>query len=110
MAKVRGRFYFKLTPSGNLLGEYSHSGIDQNRPECALRHSEERPQEFVGRYSSCWVEPNGNEPVAATLTIASRTPAIFTLTWKMAGKDKFKGFRGEGMLCDGMLLGDYEEV
>ena len=33
--KVQGRFYFKLTDSGNLLGEYSNPLMARNEPECA---------------------------------------------------------------------------
>lgn len=106
MTKVRGRFYFKLTESGNLVGEYSHWAIPENRPESALRMKSDTPPTFAGTYTSCWFEPQEGEPVSATLTIDKRTPAVFTLHWKMPRNE----FRGEGMLCDGVLVGDYEQM
>lgn len=107
MAKIRGRFYFRVTDSGNLLGEYSHWAIDQNRPESALRISPAAPVSFLGSYVSSWYEPTNNAAVVATLTIGTRTPEIFTVEWSIGGKPKF---RGEGMLCGGVLIGDYHEV
>jgi hypothetical protein len=104
---IKGRFYFKLTDSGNLLGEYSHWAINESRPESALRTSPSASAGFVGSYVTCWYEPKDGTAVFAKLTIGNRAPAIFTVIWEIAGQRKFEG---EGMLCGGVLMGDYHDV
>lgn len=108
MSHVRDRFYFKLTSSGNLLGEYSNEGTLRSRPESALRKDTCETEGFRGEYTSTWYEPEETRTVAALLKIQHKpsSPDQFTLVWSDL---KFSDvlFSGEAMLCDGMLIGDY---
>ena len=52
---------------------------------------------------------NGDfEGVVAKLEIKAKSPNIFTLEWEIQNDKKDKLW-GEGMLCDGMLIGDYRD-
>ena len=111
--KVSGRFYFKLTANGNLLGEWSNRDSIAAQPtstesadfDVSLGSPKTRGT-FVGSYRSTWQE-NG-VAVFATLKIDLKphVPDIFTLTWHSPSKGK-PIFNGEGMLCDDILVGDY---
>ena len=100
--KIIGRFYFKQTSNGNLIGEFSNdhsTGISTESSELFGCKSDG----FVGKYYSTWQE----DRVAcfADLEIAHKhntNNKIFTLKW--TGKS---GFVGEGMLCDNILIGNY---
>ena len=116
MPKITGRFYFKQTTNGNLLGEWSNHDSTASQPtstesadfDFSLGSPKARGP-FVGRYHSTWQE-NG-EAVFATLTIDPKLPIpnIFTLTWHSPSKGK-DIFKGEGMLCDDILVGNYYSV
>jgi hypothetical protein len=43
----------------------------------------------------------------AKLKIVEKSPNIFSLTWEVQNNKPDNKFWGEGMLCDGMLIGDY---
>ena len=117
--KVQGRFYFKLTDSGNLLGEYSNQLMVRNAPECACRVEGEAGT-FYGAYISTWWEPSLGKPIAARLEIGAKAaianqppPAgLFDLKWLdyANGTQGSPLFEGEAMLSDGMLIGNYWEV
>lgn len=103
--QIRGRFYFKRTSNGNIIGEFSNRQGDVVSTESAdlTGHS----TGFVGSYNTTWQEVG--KPHYATLTIApcTRNPALFTVTWF---RDRKMIFDGEGMLCDDILIGDYHSV
>jgi hypothetical protein len=109
--KVQGRFYFKLTESGNLLGEYSNQFMVRNDPECSSR-TEGDILSFCGEFISTWQEDVG--PVEAHLVISTRAAnpskcGNYSLKWSELSKG-IKGkevFVGEAMLSDGMLIGNY---
>ena len=112
-----GRFYFKLTDSNNLIGEFSNSGDGRIYAESADRIAESADGiikdsvngNFTGTYYHTWCEYNNGilvEGVVAELKIIANPQNFFSLTWKILN-GKNDGFWGEGMLCDGMLIGDY---
>jgi hypothetical protein len=105
---IYGRFYFKKTTNGNLIGEYSNNGMDCNQTESAdLNIQSESKDHFVGEYKSTWRE--GNSPILMELTIKFKPGSneqIFDLEWK---RNKKVEFRGQGFLCDNILIGDYTD-
>lgn len=117
-----GRFYFKKTRSGNLLGEYSNRSAEPTRayaeaasrrppPEDLTKTSESETaheQPWVGEYITTWCEAPSHKSVSAKLTITpkDRSPNIFTLTWDDCST-KTRMFTGEAMLCDDLMTGDY---
>jgi len=113
MAKKRiGRFYFKLTDSKNLIGEFSNSDDKRIYAESADRKIQDTAHKsFDGVYYHTWGHyyDNGDfEGVVAKLEIKAKSPNIFTLEWEIQNDKKDKLW-GEGMLCDGMLIGDYRD-
>lgn len=115
--KVQGRFYFKLTESGNLLGEYSNQFLVRNEPECSSR-VEGQTNTFYGVFISTWWE--SNDAVARRLEISPKAaipnqpqPAgLCSLRWLKSPNDSKskEEFVGEAMLSDGMLIGNYWSV
>lgn len=98
-----GRFYFKKTANGNLLGEFSHNRSEINSSESAdiLNYSDD----FIGTYFTTWQE--NNAPRSANLKIEFKQGTgdrIYKLTWTLDNKELFLG---EGFLCDKILFGDY---
>ena len=119
MPKLIGRFFFKKTDNGNLIGEFSNnpgSGISTESadliPDSAILKENADLKEgyanggFVGEYNSTWQEDG--KPHFAKLKIFIKTGShkLFTLEWHR-GKQLI--FEGEGMLCDGILIGDYHD-
>ena len=114
-----GRFYFKLTDSKNLIGEFSNSSDNRIYAESADRIAESDNGIskdccngiFVGKYNHTWCHYSDDgsvEGVVAKLTIDPKSPNIFSLTWVVQNDNNgLDMFWGEGMLCDGMLIGDY---
>ena len=115
MSNLIGRFYFKLTDSKNLIGEFSnnHETCKRNFTESAdLDHRRSDDSRFVGEYFTTWHEENEHESALAKLKIVQKSGCenIFSLTWcpvQGNGKSDKPSFWGEGMLCDGILIGDY---
>jgi len=103
MAKVQGRFYFKRTTNGNLIGEWSNNNETRAFSESSDWVSLE-DSAYVGMYNSTWQE--GQNPVFAKLAITKKQGgSLFKLEWR--GKANFDG---EGMLCEDLLIGDYHQV
>ena len=101
-----GRFYFKRTINGNLLGEFSNNQSRIIQTESAI--VTDGSNGFVGNYITTWEEDG--EVFRANLSIQIRANTgnrIFTLTWR---ENDNITFVGEGMLCDDLLLGDYRDV
>lgn len=112
MTKITGRFFFKLTANGNLLGEYSNDLSSRCVTEAANRiFSAKEPErisryDFEATYESVWRETL-DRCVCSNLTISRKKgcTGIFSLEWKSpAGVHQFDG---EGMLCDEILVGNY---
>jgi hypothetical protein len=105
MATITGRFYFKQTSNGNLIGEFSNdksTGISTESADLLGCNN----IGFLGTYNSTWRE--NRTPSFADLEITHKPNTnnkIFTLKWR--GKSNFDG---EGMLCDNILIGDYHDV
>jgi hypothetical protein len=105
MAKVTGRFYFKQTSNGNLIGEFSNdqsTGISTESADLLGINN----IDFIGTYNSTWRE--NRTPSFAVLEITHKPNTnnkIFTLQWRGVSN-----FDGEGMLCDDILIGDYRSV
>ena len=108
--KLLGRFYFKKTDSGNLIGEFSHNEHDRNYTESAdldeddLQNENNR-KEFAGNYITTWQE--NSKPRLSFLVITPKHKHIYTLSWFSDSAKTNQTFWGEGMLCDGILIGDY---
>jgi len=108
MGKVIGRFYFKLSDNGNLLGEYSNAGSTECDVEAAKRiHTSEETsvEPFEGEYTSTWTE--GKKVESATLKITRRpnSAGIFSVIWCDGNRELFTG---EAMVVDRILIGNYE--
>ena len=119
MSTILGRFYFKLTDNKNLIGEFSndHKTCKRNYTESAdLTHREQNDGKFIGEYFSTWREQNGgklHESVLAKLKIEQKPGCenIFDLKWWRIVNEQPEAkpfFCGEGMLCEGMLIGNYQ--
>jgi hypothetical protein len=102
---VFGRFYFKKTTNGNLIGEYSNHNMMENQTESA--DLIEFTGNFVGKYKTTWREDD--LPIITDLTIqhkAGSNGRIFDLKWKRGNEELFIG---QGFLCDNILIGDYTD-
>lgn len=104
-----GRFYFKRTATGNLLGEYSHRGSASRSvyAEAATRTRAGRGWE--GTYQTVWREEPNFTPVFARLEIsqAEGSTVLFKVEWFDDANAARRIFEGEAMECDGNLIGDY---
>jgi hypothetical protein len=106
MPTIIGRFFFKKTSNGNLIGEFSNrqsAGIYTESSDLIGNDSG-----YIGKYYSTWQEEG--ESLFANLEILQKPQCnnkIFTLEWRRGGQLKFEG---EGMLCDDILIGDYHSV
>lgn len=116
---ILGRFYFKQTQNGNLLGEFSNQTSHENRTESAdfLNFSIERENNvrtlflpnttpaFLGTYNTTWFEGTA---IANHLRIFPKNEDnnfILLLEWTNASTGFV--FRGEGFIVDGILIGNY---
>jgi len=102
---IIGQFYLKKTSNGNLVGEWSNN--DQNKvfsESCDLITAGN--DSYVGEYNSTWQEKG--EAIFAKLTITRKTnnSPLFSLKWQGKGF----GFEGDGMLCDDVLMGRFQEI
>jgi hypothetical protein len=108
MKKIKGRFYLKRTSNGNLVGEWSNHSEDGIFTESADLQTTQSTKEFVGVYLSTWQE-NG-VPIFTHLTInLIGNTKKYHLEWTDPNlpPGSIPKFRGEGMICDGILIGDY---
>lgn len=106
--KTIGRFYFKQTSNGNLIGEFSN---DNSQDEISTESAERKVHNdgFAGDYVSTWQENGG--PCYAKLSISPKKNVwtkIFSLTWVETNGTRI--FEGEGMFCGDILIGDYRNV
>jgi hypothetical protein len=101
--KIKGRFYFKQTSNGNLIGEWSNYESEPATESSDLQGEYQPTVQFKGTYNSTWQE-NG-KAIIRELTI-TKLGKKFKLDWTEIGNNK-SDFTGEGMLCDNILVGDY---
>ena len=109
--KLEGRFFFKETDNGNLIGEYSNNyGIEISTESSDLIAGCDNDS-FLGTYHSTWLEDEGPEFAELTISKIKRTK-LFTLEWCKINDDKSHKiliFVGGAMLCDGILIGNYRQ-
>ena len=107
---VMGRFYFRKTTEGNLIGEYSHRDCIRSFAEAASRT--EKGSDWLGDYKTCWVEPPGFRFNKAHLTISLKegSASLYTLLWLPWRGRGEPLFRGEAMISDDLLIGDYSDT
>lgn len=110
MENVVGRFYFKLSSNGNLLGEYSNDKSQDCDVEAAKRLSGdpvENENPFIGEYKSTWTE--GDRVVFSDLIIEQKkdSDTLFSIKWS---DSKRTIFTGEAMIVDGILIGNYQSI
>lgn len=102
---VLGRFYFKQSINGNLLGEYSNAEMNRNRTESAdIVSVFSHP--FIGNYSSTLFEQSAQSLNLEIQFKLNSNNRIYTLTWT---NSQAIIFRGEGFLVDNVLIGDYRD-
>jgi hypothetical protein len=109
MYEVTGRFYFKRTTNGNLIGEFSVDKNDEVFTESAdWQHG---GIDFIGTYYSTWQENKKPQFADLEISLLTKPPKsgkgkLLLLEWKGGGYD----YEGVGMLCDDMLIGDYHSI
>ena len=104
--KLIGRFYFKQTINGNLIGEFSNNLISRIITESSNLEGE-FSNPFIGRFRTIWHQELANTLV---LTISNRRETenrIFELIWR--DDEENEVFYGEGFIVDGILIGDYRD-
>ncbi|HCZ36318.1 MAG TPA: hypothetical protein DHV26_10385 [Cytophagales bacterium] len=100
-----GSFYFRLTTSGNLLGEFSNNGSTENSTESAERKIP-AGNSFVGEFYASWQEDGKAFYADLEITPKTQTANMFTLTWM---RDNKQVFWGQGFLAEGLLIGNYQD-
>lgn len=115
------RFFYKLTNNGSLFGDFSNNVSADIVSESADRIKGCEDKEcnncrYHGTYISTWRHDNKpeNEAVIAELKIFRKTgklgsDKLFSLEWHKLHKNNELFFKGEGMLCDDILIGNYYE-
>jgi hypothetical protein len=105
MATIFGRFYFKRTASKNLVGEFSNdkSGIHTESADLVGNAG----NDYFGDYYSTW-QDSSSRSLHADLNISPKPgfPGVYKLEWK---RSRAIIFTGEGMLCDDILIGNYQD-
>jgi hypothetical protein len=96
---IIGRFYFKRTSNGNLIGEFSNNKRKRIFTESADLIG--NGSSFNGNYNSTWYD---KKPIFAKLSIISNGKK-YSLYWNEENKET--SFWGEGILYDNILIGDY---
>jgi hypothetical protein len=104
-----GRFYFKKTDHGNLIGEYSNRHGNESRVFAEAASRMTTGTGWIGKYLSSWHESPRGPAEWAELSIKRKpgNSGVFVLSWKRGNEELFVG---EAMQCDGMLVGDYSDA
>jgi len=103
-----GRFYFKKTHNGNLIGEFSNNRINIISSESSDAQNENNSNDFVGDYNTTWQQDG--EPFFCKLTIGYRqntAQRIYELEW--VDRNGTPMFVGEGFVFENTLIGDYRD-
>ena len=103
---ITGRFYFKQTDSGNLIGEFSNNKMIVNSTESA-DIVKIKVNVFIGDYKSSWIENGEVELLNLRIELKTNTK-IYKLIWFKANAEE-PAFWGEGFLVDKMLIGNYQD-
>lgn len=111
--KLNGRFYFELTASKNLIGEYSSNFSTHSESESASRiYSEDEKYDnktlsFIGDYRTVWHEDG--DAVIAKLEIREKHNCIniYSVIWSSMSDPSDIYFTGEAMLYKNSIIGDY---
>lgn len=111
MTQTIGRFYFKQSKNGNLLGEFSNRENIAILVECANRINDFNFEAFIGSYKTIWMEPDETiEEVYLDISYKENTnKMIYSLSWRDK-EGKMQYFNGEGFLVDSILIGDYNNL
>lgn len=103
---IKGRFYFKKTSSGNIIGEFSNE--TNNIISTESGDMNKKSDNFIGVYDTIWQERSTIHN--AKLSISKKEniqDLIFVLKWT---RDEKIIFKGEAIMCDSILIGNYESV
>lgn len=106
--EIRGWFYFKLTESGNLIGEFSSFEVSVNSSHVADRIQTKniKTSEFSGTYNNIWLENNKNcMLMTMKITKIKEQNNRYELLWHLKKKLIYKGL---GSIVDNILIGNYE--
>jgi len=102
-----GRFYFKQTKNGNLLGEFSNNLTKLIFTECANIKSEfTKKHSFIGDYETVWFE-KGAESFTLKIEFKFKNKEILKLTLTNPQNNQII-FHGEGFIVDKILIGNYQ--
>ncbi len=107
---IVGRFSFRKTVNGNLIGEFSNNGSVRVFAESAilLNHTGEdnSRQNFVGIYNTSWIDESGINNSRLLISLKADTDsALYSIKWE---DDNDVLFVGEGFLIENnTLIGDY---
>ena len=103
-----GWFYFKQSDSGNLIGEYGHEysplGVYTESGEFVKGDQDilKNPNAKNAEFESTWMDPN-TTPTWGKLEV-ERNGRIFKVKWSYKTGPVFEG---KGILCDGVLIGEF---
>jgi len=112
MAILAGHFNYRLTDNGNLTGEFANNQSTRPQTESADRMQEGNTEleckKFEGVYRSTWFEPDVKNALMMKLVITKKHGAeqIFRLEW-LKHPSKSVLFKGEAMISEGLLVGNY---
>lgn len=104
-----GRFYFRQTANGNLLGEYSHRTSKSRSVYAEAATRTAGVKGWIGEYRTVWREEPNFTPSSALLKIshAEGSASLFQVRWFDERNPGRLLFEGEAMECEGNLVGDY---
>lgn len=103
-----GRFYFKQTHNGNLIGEFSNNRTNIISTESADTLTTTQHANFIGEYNGTWQQDS--TPFFCKLKIQFKPNTfdkIYSLTW--TDLDGNLKFIGEGFVFENSLIGDYRD-
>lgn len=104
---TRGFFYFRLSNSRNLFGEFFNDVDTEIRTESADRNGNDNNENiFEGDYFSTWREGTSSEIMNLNISISTDNNRIFNLIWSRLNESK-PTFRGQAMLIEENLLSGY---
>jgi hypothetical protein len=104
---IIGRFYFKQTNYGNLIGEFSNNEMNRNLTESA-NILESYEAMYTGKYRTTWFE-TGTTTLILEITFREQTDNnIYILVWRNEKNETI--FKGEGFIVDNILIGDYQDL
>ncbi len=104
-----GSFYFRRTPNGNLIGEFTNFRTPIIMTESAdlvqnqdIENDVLIGYEFLGEYNCSWRQ--GDSVFQLTLKIKRLADSKFTLEWRNNTKIEYSG---QGFIAEDLLAGFY---